>query len=187
LCLARTTRPCSQRLWGIAGARCSPPANGTSPRHTPKSRLASRRAGCPKHASANSAAIMKGRAWGGSQKSEQPPAIARRKAELEQEEGQPSSEDPERRSSGKMSVSQTLCIIMSPDTAISQNDRLWDFGSWAIAVELGQIAGARFLRHVSAGETVSCHLPQVFVGNAKRSLDRGIVLVNVAAEIRRII
>jgi hypothetical protein len=130
---------------------------------------------------------MKGRAWGGSQKSEQPPAIARRKAELEQEEGQPSSEDPERRSSGKMSVSQTLCIIMSPDTAISQNDRLWDFGSWAIAVELGQIAGAQFLRHVSAGETVSCHLPQVFVGNAKRSLDRGIVLVNVAAEIRRII
>jgi hypothetical protein len=64
---------------------------------------------------------MKGRAWGGSQKSEQPPAIARRKAELEQEEGQPSSEDPERRSSGKMSVSQTLCISMSSDTAISHN------------------------------------------------------------------
>src|SRR6266436_7554952 len=58
---------------------------------------------------------------------------------------------------------------------------------WAIAIELGQIAGAQFLRHVSAGETVSCHLPQVFVGNAKRSLDRGIVLVNVASEIRRII
>ena len=33
LCSARMTQPCSQRLWAIAGARCSRPANGTSPRH----------------------------------------------------------------------------------------------------------------------------------------------------------
>src|SRR5260370_16946101 len=58
---------------------------------------------------------------------------------------------------------------------------------WAIAIELGQIAGAQFLRHVSAGETVSCHLPQVFVSNPKRSMDCGVVLIDVAAEIRRII
>jgi hypothetical protein len=57
----------------------------------------------------------------------------------------------------------------------------------AAAIELGQVSGAQFLGHVSGGKTVACHLPQVFVGNPKRSLDRGVVLVDVATEIRRII